>query len=196
MSADTLHPAENRGYRELYAFTQQLVDRWGRLARRLDDTDAVTALDRGVDAGRELLSELADRTAAYGLHGRPAARGVGARIASGRSEVADRFLERNQALRAAVPDMDRLRILLDYLAAVADTRGDESLAEFCRSWERRFGRLEGPVRRAAVATGSHPDTAIEPLESSGVGRAAHGVAHALGTAGEWVDSRAASKRST
>lgn len=195
MAAKSLHPAENRGYRELYAFTQQLVDRWARLARRLDDKDAVTALERGSEAGRKLLGELAERSAAYGLHGRPAARGVGARIASGRTEVADRFLERNQALRLAVPDVHRLRVLLDYLAAVAETRGDGDLAEFARSWERRLGRIEGPVRRAAVATGENPDRAIEPLEPSAVGRAAHGVANALGTAGEWVDSQAASRRS-
>ena len=194
MAQASLHSAESRGYRELYAFTQQLVDRWERLARRLDDHDAVAALERGVQAGRKLLGELAERTAAYGLHGRPAARGVGARLASGRSEVADRFLERNQALRLAVPDIHRLRVLLDYLAAVADTRGDESLAEFSRAWERRLGRIEGPVRRAAVASGRDPDRAIEPLEPSAVGRTAHGVAFAFGSAGEWVDARAADRR--
>jgi hypothetical protein len=190
-----LHPAENRGYRELYAFTQQLGDWWARLAGRLDDHDTVAALERGVEAGGRLLGELAERTAAYGLHGRPAASGVGARIASGRSEVADRFLERNQALRLAVPDVHRLRVLLDYLAAVADTRDDEGLAQFCRSWERRLGRIEGPVRRAAVATGEDPDGAIEPLEPSPVGRAAHGIATAFGAAGEWVDGRVADRRS-
>lgn len=194
MAAGTLHPAENRGYRELYAFTQQLVDRWSRLARRLDDHDAVTALERGAESGRRLLGEMAERTATYGLHGWPAARGVGARLASGRSDVADRFLERNQALRLAVPDVHRLRVLLEYLANVADTRGDEALAAFARSWERRLGRIEGPVRRAAVATGREPDRAIEPLEPSAVGRAAHGVAQALGTAGEWVDAKAARRR--
>lgn len=194
MPEQSLHPAENRGYRELYAFTQQLVDRWGTLARRLDDHDTVTALERGVETGRKLLRELAERTAPHGLHGRPSARGLGARIASGRSEVADRFLERNQALRLAVPDVQRLRVLLGYLAAIADTRGDEQLAEFGRAWERRLGRIEAPVRRAAVATGEDPDRAIEPLEPSALGRAAHGVAYALGTAGEWVDSRAAGRR--
>ncbi len=195
MAPTPLHPAENRGYRELYVFTQQLVDRWERLARRLDDHDAVTALERGAEAGRRLVDELADRTAAYGLHGHLAARGLGARIASGRSEVADRFLERNQALRAAVPDAHRLRVLLEYLAAVADTRGDEQLAAFCRSWERRLVRVEAPVRRAAVATGHDPDRAVEPLEPSAAGRAAHGIAYAFGSVGEWVDARAAGVRS-
>jgi hypothetical protein len=190
----SLHPAENRGYRELYALTQQLVARWERLAGRIGEQDAVAALERGVESGRTLLAELSERTAAYGLHGRPAARGVGARMAFGRSEVADRFLELNQALRMAVPDVSRLRVLLSYLATVADTRGDGELAEFSRSWERRLGRVEAPVRRAAVATGENPDRAIEPLEASAAGRAAHGVANALGTAGEWVDAQSARRR--
>lgn len=194
MAAGTLHAAENRGYRELYAFTQQMVSRWSRLARRLDEADAVTALERGVEAGRQLLRELSERTAAYGLHGWPAARGVGARIASGRTEVADRFLERNQALRLAVPDVHRLRVLLEYLAKVADTRGDDALAGFSRAWERRLGRIEAPVRRAAVATGEDPDRAIEPVEASPVGRAAHGAAQTLGTLGEWVDGQVAARR--
>ncbi len=43
--------------------------------------------------------------------------------------------------------------------------------------------------------GEDPDAAIEPLDSSKVGRAAHGAAYAAGTVGEWVDRRVARRRS-
>ena len=87
-----------------------------------------------------------------------------------------------------------VRLLLAYLAEVAAGRGDEELAEFCRSWERRLGRVEAPVRRAATAEGSDPDMAVLPVDDSAPGRAAHGLAYAMGTVGEWVDGRAARGR--
>ena len=40
--------------------------------------------------------------------------------------------------------------------------------------------------------GSDPDAAIERLDSSTLGRVAHGAGNALGTVGEWVDRKAAS----
>jgi len=194
MAAAALHPTENRGYRELYATTQRLASHWSRLAGRLGEGDAATALEAGVRAARQLLDELALQTARYGLHGFPAARGLGARMAGAKNEVGDRFLERNQALRLAVLDAYHVKLLLGYLAEVAGHRGDAPLAEFCRSWEGRIGRIELPVRRAALAAGSDPDTAIKPVDASAPGRAAHGLAYAIGTAGEWVDGRAASHR--
>jgi len=176
-------------------FSQQLVGRWRRLIERIDDRDAAVALEKGVESTRRLLRELTERLAGYGLYGGPAARGLGARIAGTRSEVADRFLERNQALRLAVTDLHRLRVLLEFLGAVAQSRGDESLRDFCGAWERRLGRFEGPVRRAAVASGADPDRAVEPIDASPPGQAAHRVSYAIGSLGEWVDAQAARRRS-
>ena len=193
MAAGSLHPSENRGYRELYATTQRLVSHWTRLAARLDDADVAKALGAGAGTGRRLLTELSERTASYGLHGYPAARGVGARWADARNEVADRFLERNQALRLAVLDVLHVKLLLGYLAETADQRRDESLAEFCRGWDKRLSRIERPVRRAAIAEGRDPDTAITPLDRSPAGRTAHKAAYLTGTLGEWFDRRTADR---
>lgn len=197
MATQALHPAENRGYRELFVLAQQLVGRWRRLAERERDrdADARVALERGADTTGRMLAEMSDRLAGYGVFGSPSARGLGGRIASARAEVGDRFLERNQALRLAVADVHRLRVLLDYLAAIAESRDDEDLRDFDRSWERRLGRVEGPVRRAAAAIGADPDRAVEPIEPSGSGRAAHRVGYAIGSFGEWVDTKAAQRRS-
>ncbi|MDQ3644387.1 MAG: hypothetical protein M3356_02625, partial [Actinomycetota bacterium] len=59
-----LHPAENRGYRELYAFARQMTEHWTALARRLD-TGSVTAetLEKGAAAARDLIRELEPVTA-------------------------------------------------------------------------------------------------------------------------------------
>jgi hypothetical protein len=197
MPTQALHPAENRGYRELFVVAQQLVGRWRRLAERErdGDADARVALERGADTTERLLTEVSDRLAGYGVFGSPAARGLGARIASARAEVGDRFLERNQALRLAVADVHRLRVLLDYLAAIAESRDDAELRDFDRSWERRLGRVEGPVRRAAAASGADPDRAVEPIDTSPSGQAAHRLSYAVGNLGEWVDAKAARRRS-
>jgi hypothetical protein len=190
-----LHPAQNRGLRELYAFTRQLASHWSRLAPRVGVGPGPAALEAGAAAARELLVELADLTAEHDLHGFPAAQGVGAQIAGLRNAVADRTLERNQALRLAVVDAQHLTTLLAYLAALAETRGDERMRDFCARWERRLKRHESAVRRAAIAAGTAPDGAIEPLDHTPVGRAAHGLATAVGTVGEWVDRRTAARRS-
>jgi hypothetical protein len=81
-----------------------------------------------------------------------------------------------------------------YLGNVSGERGDTTLAEFCGSWERRMRRQVSAVRRAAVELGSTPDAAIEPLDSSRVGRAAHRAAWAFGTVGEWTDRQVARRR--
>ena len=85
-------------------------------------------------------------------------------------------------------------MLLDFLAAVAESRGDRELHEFCGGWERRLGRVEGPVRRAAVASGADPDRAVEPIDASPSGKAAHRVSYSIGSLGEWVDAKAARRR--
>jgi hypothetical protein len=189
-----LHPAQNRGLRELYAFARQLVAHWTRLAERLGPAPDSTALQAGVEAAGRLLAELADLTSDYGLYGFPAAQGVGARIAGVRNVVADRTLERNQALRLGLHDVQHLTALLAYLAALGEAHGDERMRDFCGRWERRLRRHESAVRRAVVAAAEAPDRAIEPLDSTRVGRAGHGLANAFGTFGEWFDRRAAERR--
>lgn len=189
-----LHPAENRGYRELYAFTRALTAHWPGLVSRLGPGAAADALQAGIDQGQALLSELAETTARYDLHGRPAAQGVGHRMASVRNHAADRFLERNQALRFAAQEAQHLSTLAGYLGEVAHSRGDEELAGFIHGWERKLRRMENAVRKAAIEQGAAPDSAVQPLDASPLGRAAHGVGYAMGTVGEWLDRRAARRR--
>lgn len=189
-----LHPAQNRGLRECYAFTRQLVAHWSKLAAHAGASEATEALDAGVADGRELLDQLTDLTAGYELYGFPAAQGVGTRIAGARNLVADRALERNQALRMAVLDAQHLTTLLAYLAALGRSGGDEPMNAFCVRWERRLARRASALRRAAVAEGDRPDRAIQRLDPGPAGRLGHGLANAVGTAGEWFDRRAARRR--
>lgn len=189
-----LHPAENRGYRELYVTGRQAAKRLGRMALSLDGTETREPVDKAAESLGKLLDELGPLTARHDLHGGPAAQGGGASLGAVRGTVFDRFLERNQALRLAVDDLEHVATLLGYLASVSESRGDEKLSEFCRSWERRMRRQEGAVRKAAVTLGSDPDAAIEPLDPSPAGRAAHRVAWAFGTAGEWTDRQAARRK--
>ena len=194
MASSGLHPAEHRGYRELYAYARRLVEHWPVLANRLEPGGAKDALQKGIEDARALLGELGPVTAAHGLHGGPAAQGVGRWLAGARGLVGDRFLERNQALRLAVGEAQHLSTLLGYLAAVAESRQDEPLVRFCRRWERRVRRTENTARTAAMACGADPHTAILPVDTSPVGRAAHGTSTAVGTLGEWLDRRAAEKQ--
>ncbi|MDQ6914383.1 MAG: hypothetical protein M3155_01065 [Actinomycetota bacterium] len=192
--ARELHPAQNRGLRELYAAARQLTAHWETLAERLAGAPETEELRAGVDAAQALLVELADVTPAYGLYGRPAAQSVGDRVAGLRNAVTDRTLERNQALRMAVLDLQHVTTLLGYLAEVARARGDEPLADACGRWERKLRRLESRVRKAAIASGGDPDAAVEPLDQGPLGRAGQRLAYAAGTVGEWVDRRVAERR--
>jgi hypothetical protein len=189
-----LHPAENRGYRELYVTGRQAAKRLSRMALSLDGTDAREQLDKATESLGKLLDELGPMTARHDLYGDVAAQGGGANLGAIRGAVFDRFLERNQALRLAVDDLEHVTTLLAYLATVSEGRGDTTLAEFCGSWERRMRRQVSAVRKAAVALGTTPDVAIEPLDPSAVGRAAHGAAWAFGTVGEWTDRQVARRR--
>jgi hypothetical protein len=189
-----LHPAENRGYRELYVTGRQAAKRLGRMALSLDGTDAREPLDKAAESLGKLLDELGPMTARHDLYGDVAAQGGGANLGMLRGAVFDRFLERNQALRLAVGDLEHVATLLAYLANVSGERGDTTLAEFCSSWERRMRRQVSAVRKAAVELGSTPDAAIEPLDPSRVGRAAHRAAWAFGTVGEWTDRQVARRR--
>jgi hypothetical protein len=186
-----LHAAESRGYRELFVASRQAADHWSALAERLDGSPAAGVLARGSAAARELIRELEPLAAGHDLYGKPAAQGLGRSLGRPKAAVRDRFLERNQAVRFAVGDLGHLVTLLAYLASVSAASGHEDLAAFAGRWERKLRRLENEVRRAAAEIGSEPDGAVEPLDGSPVGRAAHGLGNAVGTAGEWIDRRAA-----
>jgi hypothetical protein len=188
VSDQGLFPAEHRALRELYAMAGQLAAHWSSLAPRLGG-EAADVLERGAAAARELLRELVEHTTAHGLHGVPAAQGLGS--GGGRlKSAADLMLERNQALRRAVLDMQNVTTLLGYLARVADQRDGADLAAWERGWETRLRELEDLVRAAAIDEGADPDRAIVPADTGKMGRAGHAVANGLGTLGEAFDGSA------
>ena len=197
-SEQGLYPAEHRALRELHATAGQLAAHWTRLGERLGGAPG-DALATGASAARELLRELAARTAAHGLHGWPAAQGVGSRLAGARNLAGDLLLERNQALRAAVLDVAHVTTLLAYLSALADRRGDAMLAAWHRRWEVRLREAEERVMATVVALAEDPADAILPASQTAAGRAGQGLANALGTVGEAIDGspvgRAARKAS-
>ena len=182
-----LTSAEHRGLRELYASASQLAGHWAVLAERLGGAEAV-ALRNGAAEAEALLEELGARMAEYALAGFPAARSAGGGVSSLRNRLGDAALERNQALRLAILDVQHLTTLLPYLAGLARGRGDERLARWHGGWKRRLAKVEKPALELAVAAGEDPDRAVEPLLDGPAGRAAHGVAHVVGTLGEWVDT--------
>ena len=188
-----LHPAEHRGYRELLLTAREAETRLARLARVLDPESA-EAVRRAVELLSELATEMRDALHRHNLRTELAAERGGAGIGTVRAAVLDRFLERNQALRLAVDDLEHTTTLLAYLAAVSETRGDATLPELCRRWERRMRRQIGAVRKAALALAADPDAAIEPLDPSPMGQAAHKSAVAAGSIGEWIDRRFARYR--
>ena len=183
ITAQGLYPAEHRALRELHAAGANVAGHWARLARR---RGGEATLEQGAAAARELLTELSERTAAHDLHGFPAAQVLGGRALGGN----DFLLERNQAFRMAVLDLQHTTTLLAYLAQLADARGDADLAGWHRSWEARLRPLEDAARAAAAAQGSDPGRAIEPADTGKLGRAGHSIAAGLGTLGEAIDGSA------
>jgi hypothetical protein len=190
VTAQGLLPAEHRALRELHATARQV-----KLGRRLEGEPA-TLLEDGAEAAGALLGELRARVGGdYDLHGQPAAQAVGARLAGARG-VSDLLLERNQAFRTALLDLQHVTTLLVYLAALARTRGDAGLAEWHAGWERRLRDLEDRGRSAAAAIGGDPEGAIAPADESALGRAGARLGAAVGTLGEAIDSRLARRRAT
>ena len=53
-----LHPAENRGYRELFVSGRQLTGRWARLADALEGSGAEGSLRAAVEAVDDMLEAL------------------------------------------------------------------------------------------------------------------------------------------
>ena len=186
-----LHPAQNRGLRELIATATQLRDHWSALRPRFARHAAGRTLERGATAAQALIDDVRPLMEARGLYGGPAARSVGKSLAGSRSQVGDRFLERNQALRTAVLDAQHVATLLGYQAEIAETRSDTELARALRLGERKLLSVERATRKAAVELGRKPDAAIERVDRSPAGRVAHGAANTVGTLGEWIDRRIA-----
>jgi hypothetical protein len=166
---------------------------WPDLATRLGGEDT-RALRAGEDAARRLGGDLADATASYNLFGSPAAEVVGGSVAQGRGRAADRFLERNQALRLALLDADHLVTLLGYQAALAQRLDQPDLRALLARWEHRIATVERDLRRQVASLAEDPDGAIEPVDRSALGRAAHGAAVVAGSVGEWIDRVAAGPR--
>jgi hypothetical protein len=182
-----LHPAEHRAYRELYAAARQLITRWKRVGSTLEDTAVGERLREGAAETSVLLTELAPRTASYGLYGSPTAQGMGARIADVRTAVLDRSGDTGLVVRSAVLDMEHVTTLLRQLAELARARGDRNMAGFCEEWAGRLESTLDAVREAAVELGADPDRTSAPLNDSAVNRAAHGAGWVFGSIGEAVD---------
>jgi hypothetical protein len=188
-----MFPAEHRALRELHATTRQLAGHWAKLGDRL----GIALLDEGANAARVLLDELEERVGE--LHGRPAAQSVGARLAGARG-ISDLMLERNQAFRSALLDLQHVTTLVAYCAELARTRGDSALAEWADGWSARLRALEDRARATAVALAADPEAAIAPADESRAGRTGVRVGVAFGTIGEAIDNspvgRLARRRAT
>jgi hypothetical protein len=183
-----LHPAEHRAYRELYVSSRQLVNRWKRLISALEGTPYAEVLDRGRDRVEKLLVALPTETERYGLYGGPMALGLGARMGDLRSVITDRSADTGMVMRVAVLDIEHVATLLGQLGALAASRDDQELASFCHEWEASIRPEVEAVRVAAASLGDSPERAAAPLESSLLGRAAHGAFWMLGAVGEAVDN--------
>src|SRR4051812_38700027 len=186
VTASGLYAAEHRAYRELHATARQLESHWDKLARRLGDD----LLVEGASQAGALLAGLEQRIgAAHHLHGQPAAQAVGARLAGFRG-VSDLMLERNQAFRTALLDLQHVTTLLGYLGALARSREDHDLGAWHEGWETRFSELEERVRAAVKALAHDPEGAIAPADEGALGRAGAKLGAAVGTVGEAIDGSA------
>jgi hypothetical protein len=183
-----LHAAAHRGLRELHASARAMARHWSSLGPRLGGPEG-ELLQAGAADARALVTELAQATADRGLPADLAAASAG-RIASPRTPVPDRVLERGQALRLALLEAQHVVTLLGYLRELAAHDGDDELRALLGRFEEGLGHDEATVRAAAIALGARPDDAIVPADRSWLGRAGARVGWALGAVGEWTDRRA------
>jgi hypothetical protein len=190
----TLHPAEHRAYRELYAVSRHLVHRWARIGTLLEGTAIGDRLQRGAAEAQRLLEELKPRSEAYGLYGGPMAQGLGARLADLRTGITDRGADTGLVVRFAVLDAEHLTTLLRQLAELARAREDRDLAGFCEDWAVRFEAELDAVRQAAVELGRDPDRVAAPVVDALINRVAHGVGWTFGAVGEGIDKLAGRRR--
>jgi len=187
-----MHSAEHRALRELRVFGTQLATHWDRLARRFGGAEAERLAVGAADA-RAMLVEVDAAADARDVPTRPAAALTG-RLTSARPMAPDHLLERNQALRYAVLDVQHCATLLAYAAALAAARGDEELRALLASWQERLEGHERAVRAAAIALGGRPDDAVAPAIPTVPGRLGQRLAASGGALGEWIDRRAAARR--
>ncbi|MBA2506541.1 MAG: hypothetical protein H0V29_11460 [Thermoleophilaceae bacterium] len=185
----SLHPAQNRQLRETYAWARQIAEYWARLAERIGEPEAAP-FRQGAEKAGELAEALVPVCEAQGLPIANAAAGAGRSLAKAKGSVRDKLLERNQAIRLAVEEMQHLTTALAYGAALAEAAGTEELATFQATWERKLRRVESAARKAAIEQGARPDAAIEPLESAAGAK----VGAALGAIGEWTDAQVTKRR--
>jgi hypothetical protein len=184
-----MHPAERRVLRELVAFSRQLERHWSVLGDRIGG-EAGHMLLAGAAEAAEVRGDLEPAALRRGLPIGPAAETAGV-VVSARPAAPDIALERNQAVRWALHDIEHCAVGLRYAARLAGTRHDDALRGLLESWAERLEHRERLVREAAIALADDPDDAIAPADPSGVGRAGHKVAYALGAVGELVDRVAA-----
>ena len=187
-----MHPAEHRVLRELVAFAQQLERHWRSLGERLGGEPGDLLLAGAAEA-EEVRGELEGAALRRGLAAGRAAETAGT-VVSARPPAPDIALERNQALRWALHDVDHCTVGLRYAARLAAVRHDDALRALLDGWAERLEHRAGLVREAALALADDPDDAIAPADPSGAGRAGHKVATTLGAVGEWLDRQAARRR--
>src|SRR3954454_17491168 len=188
-----MHPAEHRALRELRVFGTQLAAHWKHLARKLGAPEGAL-FAAGADDARTMLAEVDAAAAARDVPTRPAAALTG-RLTSARPMAPDHLLERNQALRYAVLDVQHCATLAAYAAALAATSGDEELRALLAVWQERLEGHEWAVRAAAIALGGRPDDAVAPAIPTVPRRLGQRLAPSGGAPVEWVDRRAAARRS-
>ncbi len=80
-SEQGLYPAEHRALRELHAMARQLASHWARLGGRLGGAPGDALRDGAVRRARAAARAGRPHGGQHGLHGFPAAQGVGARLA-------------------------------------------------------------------------------------------------------------------
>src|SRR4051794_13116583 len=101
-----MHPAQHRSLRELFACTRQLRSHWSSLGPRLGGAEGAL-LEEGAALAGSLLEELPPLASARGGATAGAAAFAG-RAARARPPADDRLLERNQALRFALLDVQHV----------------------------------------------------------------------------------------
>jgi hypothetical protein len=93
------------------------------------------------------------------------------------------FLERNQAFRSALLDLNHVTTLVIYLEALGTIDG----------WSARLEALETRGRALVREMAASPDAAIAPADGSALGRAGAKLGAAVGSVGEAIDNSALSR---
>ena len=177
-----MFPAEHRALRELHATARELRGHWAKLARAARPTSSRRRGRKPPTSSSPNSKQRVD------LSGRPTAQFAGARLAGARG-ISDLLLERNQALRSALLDVQHVVTLLDYLAGLAAAREDADLEAWHVGWRDRMRAVEDRGRAAVSAMAADPERAIEPADDGTLGRAGAKIGVALGTVGEAIDNR-------